>query len=268
MRSGRQSGGCTSAAATGWAGVCPFLALLAALTLPFLLAGAQIGGEILPGVPPAGLAVLAPCLAAGIITLVEGGQPALGRMLAQAVRWPGAGLAALMLAIPLSLAALQWLVARSLGDALPAPQIAPVRLAISAALLVAAALAEEIGWAFAADRMLRHRVPLTVAVLIGAVRAVWHYPALIGLGRGAGWAAWWTLGTLATRVIMLWLYVHVSRSVMGMALYHMAANLAWQLYPVDGHHYDQRLGGLLAAALALVLAVRMPGQPPRPATLL
>ncbi|MEV5502850.1 hypothetical protein AB0M50_46350 [Nonomuraea fuscirosea] len=37
---------------------------------------------------------------------------------------------------------------------------------------------------------------------MGVVWAVWHWPALLQAHRAMSWIAWWSLATMAARVIM------------------------------------------------------------------
>lgn len=49
---------------------------------------------------------------------------------------------------------------------------------------------------------------------------------------------------------MVWLFDRMGRSVLAMALFHMTLNVAWQLSPVDGSHFDMPLVATLMAAVA------------------
>jgi len=72
--------------------------------------------------------------------------------------------------------------------------------------------------------------------------------------------AWWTLSTVAFRVIMVWLFNNTGRSVFDMALIHMTSNVSWQLFPIQGSYFDYRVFGLLLAVVAaIVVLVWRPG---------
>jgi len=92
---------------------------------------------------------------------------------------------------------------------------------------------------------------LPAAILIGAVWALWHYPALAQAHRSAAWIAWWTLGKIAMRLIMVWLFNATNGSVFGVATFHAVSNLCWQLFPVHGSWFDPRLNGLLMSCGAV-----------------
>jgi hypothetical protein len=63
------------------------------------------------------------------------------------------------------------------------------------------------------------------------------------------------LGTVATRVIMVWLYNNAGKSVVGAALFHMTGYLAWQLFPIHGSYFDPRTNGLTMAMVAAIVIV-------------
>jgi uncharacterized protein len=56
------------------------------------------------------------------------------------------------------------------------------------------------------------------ALLLGAIGAVWHFIPLLEAQRSLVFIAWWSLGTLAARVIITWLYNNIGRSVFVAAL--------------------------------------------------
>ena len=151
-------------------------------------------------------------------------------------------------------------VLRVAGRPLPPADIAPgATLALTAVFLVAA-LGEELGWTGYALPALRARHgPWSAALTIGLAWAAWHVPSLVQAGRAAGWIAWWALGTVAMRVLLVWLHERGGESVFLVALAHATSNVAWQSFPVHGSHYDVRVGALvtlLAAALLPALGGR------------
>jgi membrane protease YdiL (CAAX protease family) len=145
---------------------------------------------------------------------------------------------------------------RAAGAALPP---ADIRLAPSLLLFLGLAVAgffEEAGWSgYATDALQERRGPLAAALVIGLVWAVWHIVPLVQAHRQAGWIAWWGLGTVGSRVIIVWLYNHSGRSVVAAALYHAMSNLCWQLFPQRGSHYDPRYTSPLILAVAAVVTL-------------
>ena len=67
--------------------------------------------------------------------------------------------------------------------------------------------------------------------------------------------AWWALGTVASRVLMTWLYNTAGRSVFAAALFHSTVNLSWQMFPNNGSHWDPRLNAILISACAITVTL-------------
>ena len=67
------------------------------------------------------------------------------------------------------------------------------------------------------------------------------------------WIAWWTLQTVALRIVLVWLYNNSSGSVVVASLCHGMVNTAWQLFPVHGSLMDPRISGLMWALAATAI---------------
>jgi len=236
-----------------------FFALTFVLTLPFWAASALIGWRLLPGLPLAAIAVVCPAASALALSARRGGVAAARLLLARAwdagriqtkIWW----LPILMLSPLVSVAT--FLILRLGGAGVPDPRIAILPALALAVLFVVSALCEEIGWTgFALARLQERLGWLGAALLIGAVWALWHIPALLQAQRSATWIAWWALGTVAMRVIMVWVFNRSGGSVFGVSVLHAGSNLCWQLFPVHGSWFDPRLNGLLLAGVAGVIVV-------------
>jgi membrane protease YdiL (CAAX protease family) len=145
---------------------------------------------------------------------------------------------------------------RLAGSGVPDPRFEILPTLVLSAVFLAGALAEELGWTGFALEPLQARLGwLGAALVIGVVWAVWHVPALLQAHRSLAWIGWWTLGTIATRVVMVWLYKGAGGSVFGVAVFHAAGNLCWQLFPVHGSWFDPRLNGLLMAGVGCAVAL-------------
>ncbi len=140
---------------------------------------------------------------------------------------------------------------------LPVPHFQVLAIPLLFFAFFIGALGEELGWSgYAIDAMQARWTALEAAILLGLVWAVWHWVPLIEAHRSTTWIAWWSLGTVASRVLMTWLYNNTGRSVFGAALYHDMIDLSWQLFPNSGSHWDPRINGLIVAvAAAIVTAV-------------
>ncbi len=151
---------------------------------------------------------------------------------------------------------LSYALMRLMGGPLPTPQFTvPAALALFLAFFVAATC-EELGWSgYAIDPMQDRWGALPAGVLLGFVWAAWHIVPLLQAHRSPGWIAWWCLSTVATRVLVVWLYNNTGKSVFATALFHTMTNVSWLLFPIYGSHYDPRIAGPITALAAVLVAV-------------
>jgi membrane protease YdiL (CAAX protease family) len=235
-----------------------FYVVVLLLTAPFYLLGWLSAAQLVPGVPLGGLAVVCPALAAVICTHRERGGPGVRVLLARSFDARRIARKAWYLPVLLlypAVLAISYAVLRLRGVDVPAPQVGPTAVLLAVGFFVGA-LGEELGWSgYAVEALLRRRNALTAGLLVGAGWAVWHWVPLLQVGRSPVWIAWWTLGTVAARVIMVWLFVNTGHSVFAMALFHMVLNLGWQLFPVQGSYFDQPTVAVLMAAVAVLVTL-------------
>jgi membrane protease YdiL (CAAX protease family) len=119
-----------------------------------------------------------------------------------------------------------------------------------------AALGEELGWSgYVTDPMQVRWGALQTGILLGLVWAAFHIVALVQVQRSPAWIAWWCLNTVATRVVMVWLYNNTGQSVFAAALFHTTINLTWMLFPVQGSYFDPRVIGLIMTFVAAIITV-------------
>jgi membrane protease YdiL (CAAX protease family) len=101
-----------------------------------------------------------------------------------------------------------------LGLPLHAPRFTVLASLAMFVAFVIAALGEELGWSgYVIDRVQARWNALGAALLVGLVWAVWHWVPLMQAHRPIAWIAWWSLGTVALRVLIVWLYNNTGRSV-------------------------------------------------------
>ncbi len=234
-----------------------YFGLVFALTIPFLAADALSSLQILPGIPISGFAFLCPVAAAAILVRREQGSAGVAELLRrsfdfgrlQAKAW----LVPVILLEPVVMA-LSYGVMRLAGVPVPLPRVSPW---VAAALFVAffiGGLGEELGWSgYATDPLQDRYGALRAGLLIGVVWAIWHWAGLLGVHRSLAFIAWWSPGTVALRVVMVWLYNNTGGSVFVTAVFHAMVNLTWQLFPVNGSYYDPRVTGLILAAVAILV---------------
>ena len=89
---------------------------------------------------------------------------------------------------------------------------------------------------YAIDPMQDRFGALKASILMGIPWAIWHYPSIIQQGHNAIWIAWGTLGTVAVRVIIVWIYNNTAKSVFACILFHTLLNIGRVLFPKDATH--------------------------------
>ena len=90
---------------------------------------------------------------------------------------------------------------------------------------------------------------------MGAVWGIWHAVPYLQAERPAAWIAWQCLGSVASRVLLVWIYVNTGRSVFAVILFHATINLSVFLFPNYGSHYDPFIVCLIVTFMAGAVAV-------------
>jgi uncharacterized protein len=242
-----------------------FFLLTFALIIPFWLLGGLMKIQLLPGLPLTALMFVCPGLAAVILARRESGSEGASALLKRAFDYERikakAWYAPILLLNP-AIAVLSYAVLRLAGTPVPVPQIPILTTLALCVVFLIGALGEELGWSGYAIGPMQSRLgALRASLLLGAFWAGFHFVALAQAHRSVEWIAWWTLGTVSARVIMVWLYNHTGKSVFGAALFHAASNICWQTFPIHGSFFDPRVTGLVTAIVA-VLAIGGWRQPP------
>jgi membrane protease YdiL (CAAX protease family) len=236
-----------------------YFGLTFALSIPFWALGAVSQLQLLPSLPVSALMIVAPVTAALIFVYGEkkgaGVRAQLKRafdyQFVQDKRW----YVPTILLMP-GMMLLSFVVLRMMGVALPNPHVSLRTALILFALFFITAIGEELGWmGYAIDPLQARYGALGGALLLGAVWAIWHFIPLLSVSRSPAWIAWWSLGTVANRVIITWLYNNTGKSVFIAILFHAMINVTWQLFPINGSYYDPRVTGFISAAVAVVVVI-------------
>ena len=242
-------------------GVSPlkFFVLVFALSIPFWLAGALTTLQLLPGLPVSSLSFFCPVTAALILVYRENKTAGVTELLKRSLDYKR--IRAKVWYVPVVLLmpgvmVLSYGLMRLMGSPLPTPQfLVLAALAMFLAFFIAA-LGEELGWSgYVIDPMQDRWGALEAGILLGLVWAAWHIVPLVQAHRSPGWIAWWSLSTVAMRVMMVWLYNNTGKSVFAVALFHAMSNLSWQLFPIHGSYYDPRVSGLIVGFAAAIVTV-------------
>ena len=233
-----------------------FVILVFVLTVPFWLAS-ESGERLMPGLPLSALAVVCPAGSAMIVAYWSGRYDGIRTLFAgdsDNGRIRRAFWCAVAFLLPVAIAAISFRVLRFSGIPVPGPSTSFLEIASLCVVFFCAAIAEEVGWTTFATPALQDELGFWRAgLLLGAVWAAWHFIPLRQADRSWSWIAWWSLGTVASRVIIVALWNASGRSTLVAAVFHMSVNVNWQLFPVHGSYYDPRSNALVSVVVALIV---------------
>jgi len=234
-----------------------FFVLVCALTIPFVLAGAATGLELLPGLPVAALAFICPGTAAVILVYRENRTAGVTALLKRSVDAPRirakVWYAPLLLLQP-GVIVVSYAALRVLGVPLPPPQFPVLTATVLFLVFFISALGEELGWSgYVIDPLQERWGALPASLLLGVVWAAWHVVPLVQAHRSPTWIAWWGLYTVAARVLIVWFYNNTGKSVVAAALFHTTLNVTWLLFPIVGSYFDPRVTGLIDTGVAALV---------------
>ncbi len=247
-----------------------FIVLVFSLSVPFWWIGVLSDLQWMPGLSVSALGAFCPMVAALLLVRREKGTTGVRDLLLRSVdfrritdkRWY-LPILLLMPAVSLVVYGLM----RGLDLPLPASPTQAQSIArvlalpiVSALLMFAAffvgALGEELGWSgYVLDPLQKRWSALHSGLILGAVSVAWHLVPLLVLHRPLVWIAWWCLYAVAFRILIVWLFNNTGGSVFAVALFHATLNLSFFLFPVNGSHFDIRLGGLVIASAAAMVVV-------------
>lgn len=145
------------------------------------------------------------------------------------------------------------------GKQITPPQFTPlVPLSYMGFFLVA--YAEELGWtAYAVDALQERQGALVAGLVVGLMWATFHAPVWYLAGMSLQWCAWQGIYVVALRVLMVWMYNNMGRSLFAMDLLHPGFFVWWYLWPVTGTGlsmptlYDPRNLALTAIVLVAIV---------------
>ena len=236
-----------------------FFLLVFALSAPLWLVASLAQYRLLPGLPMSAVTVLCPLVASLILIAFERGSAGVTSHLKRALDFRlikrKVWYAPILLLMPAT-AALAYISMRVLDVPLPAPALSVSIVPALFLLFFLAAVAEELGWSgYVLDPLQNRWGALLASLMLGLVWAIWHVVPLLQVGRAPGWIAWWSIATVATRVLHTWLYNNTGKSVFGAALFHAMTNVSWQMFPNHGSHYDPRITGIILSIIAVLVTI-------------
>ena len=234
-----------------------FFVLTFIFSIPFWLLNTINPIQLLPGLPISAISVFIPALTALILVYKNEHLSGALQLLKRSFDFNRVKNKSWYLAfifINPAIAVLAYWVMRMTGMQIPNSTPLTFTAIPLFVILFIAALGEEIGWSGYATEPLQSRWgTLAAGLVIGLVWAAVHFVPLWQVNRSMEWIAWWSLGTISSRLIMTWLYTHTGKSVSAAAIFHAMINLSWQLFPVNGSFYDPRLFSLGALGFAVII---------------
>jgi membrane protease YdiL (CAAX protease family) len=241
-----------------------FFALVFALSVPFWIVGAKVGFMISPDLPVSSFIWVCPVIAASILAHRESGTAGVTALLRrsfdyQRIRSKLWYVPAIFL-LP-GIYAATYFVMRTTRLPLPTVHMPLLTAVVWFLGYFVAGQCEELGWSgYALDPLQARWTALRASLLLGAVWVFFHLVPLVQAHRAADWITWWTLATLALRVLFTWLYNNTGGSVFATVLFHATGNLA-QIGPFfdfgpEGYPLTaQRIAAQLIAATATVVVI-------------
>ncbi|WP_228002536.1 CPBP family intramembrane glutamic endopeptidase [Nocardia australiensis] len=239
-----------------------FLMLVTVLSLPFFVLGAVFGSLRVGAMelPASAAMFVLPVLAAAILTYRDSGWGGTVRLLRRIGDYSAAPrkfwyLVALL--IPAVVALVSHGIARMSGQVGSTLPISPAALPVIVLAALFAAGCEELGWTgYATDPMQQRWGPARTGLILGTFWAVWHLIPLLQVDHGIGWIAGWFAGTVAARVLIVWLHNHTGHGILAAIVMHAMLNVTAALTPDYSKAISTVLAGLLMSAIALAVLVQ------------
>ena len=177
-----------------------------------------------------------PAAAAIIVTGVLEGRHGIGNLFRKFGQFRLSGRWYLAALLPLGLAFVAAAIYGLAGGAVAS--ILSLSLAFWVTLIVSNLLAgptgEETGWrGFALPRLLARHSPLKAGLILGVVWDLWHLPVWILSGyTGVNlllYCLFFSIGIISVSVIMTWIFLRTSNSLVPMAIVHFSVNVGFAL---------------------------------------
>ena len=234
-----------------------FFLLVFALSIPFWVLGGVTGLQVLPGLSVSALGAFSPLMAAAILVFRDSDIAGVIALLKRSFDFTRISAKVwyvpLILLVPgLTVLSIGWL--HFTGVALPAPRFAAVWWPVIFVAFFIGALGEELGWSgYATDPLQKRFGALVASLLLGVVWVAWHVIPYMQAHRSIQWMGWYALFTVATRVVMVWLFNNTGKSILGAAVFHAMLNLCWFLLPNE--YFDPRIAGMIMALVAVSVVI-------------
>lgn len=240
-------------------GILDFFVLLIVFSIPFWVLGEMMQIQLLPGLPIDAFMIVCPALASLILVYKKNGLQDMLQFLKRGIDFKNVNpigwyVVALFLMPIVSVLVYFWI---SLTEVMvPIPDIKAFQMIVYIIIFFIAALCEELGWTgYLTDPIQCRLGAANTGFIIGLLSVVYHLAALIHVHRSIEWIIYWSVGTVALRVIIVWLYNNTGKSIFIAALFHMTINLTWQLFPVNGSYYSPSKTGIILTLLMVCIVI-------------
>ena len=122
-------------------------------------------------------------------------------------------------------------------------------------LFFISAIGEEVGWTgYVTDPLQNRFGTLKAALIIGTIWAIWHIIPFMQAHRTPIWIFWQCVGTIALRIIIVWLYNNTHKSLFAAILCHATINMSVYGFPNYGSHYDPFYFGIILILIASIIS--------------
>ncbi len=240
-----------------------YFILVFALSIPFWILGAftkQLATMLPIALPVSALMFICPISAALILVRLENGPGSTKPFLKRAFDYKRIKNRAWYLPTIFLMPAIMLLsygLMHLLDIPLPAdPMIPWIELPIFFAVFFIAAIGEEMGWTgYATDPLQARWNALVTSLVLGSIWAIWHAIPFYQVQPDLTWVIFQSAGTIALRVIIVWLYNNSGGSVFGAILFHTMINLSNFTFPNYGSHYNPTIAFLIQAGVAILVVI-------------
>lgn len=236
-----------------------FYGLVFVLSVPFWLLGLineQIPGILPMGLPVSALMAVCPLAAALILTGKNNGRSGVGELFKKTSDYGKIKNRIWYVPIVCTMPVVMLLsygVMSFKRMPLPEVQIEVLAIPVNISLFFAGAVAEELGWMGYSMPLLNKLSALKAGAVLGAIWAVWHIVPYMQANRTAEWIVWQCIFTVATRILIVWIYCNTGGSVFAASLFHAVGNLSVSLFPNNGSHYNPSIAGTILIIPALIV---------------
>ncbi|MCJ8014651.1 CPBP family glutamic-type intramembrane protease [Paenibacillus sp. KQZ6P-2] len=236
-----------------------FLTLIFTFSIPFWVVGAMTGSiNWLPmNLPTSALMVFCPTIAAVILVYKQDQAEGVKRLLARVFDYKRithkVWYIPIIFIIPM-VGLLSYVILRMMGLPLSGVPTHWLTLPLLFTLFFISAAFEEVGWmGYAIGPMQDRWSALGASFILGCVWGIWHVIPLIEAHHPPVWIAGWFLGTVAARVIIVWVYNNTGKSMFGAIIIHDMLNIIGSFLPNYEASYVPGMTGVLTGITAVIV---------------